>query len=295
MLRILVIGMGYLGAPLALRSQQLGYKTLCASHPQDSPPKDKSLAAYYSSVDIGNKSSVAALAAQLNHAASPPERIFLCASSRRGSIDTFEHVFVQGSQNITQYFPDSHIIFCSSTSLYEQTQGEIVTELSPTAGSSPTTALLRQAEEIILNHRGTVARLGNLYGPHRSFLLQQLLDGTARQSPPPAKIVNHIHRDDAISALLFLATQNTPNICTREEIYNITDSSPMTQEQLYRLLCSALRLPLPPIEKKLRSSKRPYTHKYVNNDKLRRLGWEPRYPSFLSALNSVLPTLTTLS
>jgi hypothetical protein len=49
--------------------------------------------------------------------------------------------------------------------------------------------------------------------------------------------------------------------------------------------------PLPPTAPRDLNRKRGWTHKQVSNAKLRATGWEPEFPSFLEAAQSIATTL----
>ena len=63
-------------------------------------------------------------------------------------------------------------VFCSSTSVYGQTDGACVTEESPATPGRETGCILRETEDLVLQRTGTVARLAGIYGPGRSVLLR---------------------------------------------------------------------------------------------------------------------------
>ena len=48
---------------------------------------------------------------------------------------------------------------------------------------------------------------------------------------------------------------------------------------------------MPPTGPRDPDRKRGWTHKRVSNAKLRATGWEPRFPCFLDAVESIAPTL----
>lgn len=98
---------------------------------------------------------------------------------------------------------DARFVFTSSAGVYEEQQGNVVTEESPVA-STPRTAKLLEAEAKVTAAGGTVVRLSGLYllerGAHNHWLamdeVQQPADG----------LINLLHYDDAagcaVAALL---------------------------------------------------------------------------------------------
>ena len=158
------------------------------------------------------------------------------------------------------------------------TDGSIVTEDSPAEPQRETGKILRETEKMVLAHGGIVARLAGIYGPGRSASLQRFLDGRAVIEGDGARHLNFIHRDDAASALLFLASKNAAR-----GIYNVTDDAPVSQREFYRQLAEIFQRPLPPDGPVEVDRKRGWTNKRVSSGKLRALGWAAVFPSFIGS------------
>ncbi len=153
-----------------------------------------------------------------------------------------------------------------------------VTEESPAEPLRDTGVILRETEKIVLAHGGIVTRLAGIYGPGRWMLLQKLLDGTAIIEGDGSRWINQIHRDDAAGAIAFLLNDNA-----MPGIYNVSDSTPLTQLECYRFLAAHFNKPLPPSGPIDINRKRGVTNKRVSNAKLRMLGWEPQFASIRDA------------
>jgi nucleoside-diphosphate-sugar epimerase len=105
----------------------------------------------------------------------------------------------------------------------------------------------------------------------------------------PERLINQIHRDDIVSALLLLADRREEN---RGEIFNVAGDQAITSREAYEWLAPRLRKPLPVASANPFPSKRGESNKQVSNQKLRALGWTPRYPNFQAAMSeSILPSL----
>ena len=260
---LLIAGAGYLGSEIK-RIAEPHYQvyTLTKSGTGDSM-----------ACDLSNDAEVARIAATIPS----PDLVIHCASSGRGGPDAYHGVFVKGCRSLADYFPKSHLLFTSSTSVYHQTDGSNVTEDSLTEPERETSQLLLGAENIILNRGGTVARLAGIYGPDRSVVWRKFLANEASIEEDGRRILNQIHVIDAARAALFLAEQKISGI------FNVSDNIPLSQLETYQGLASLLKKPLPPTGEKKTSRKRAWTHKRVINDKLTSLGWKPTYPSFLDA------------
>ena len=276
---LLIAGLGYVGSVIADQHLATGGAALglarsakpdapCPVHP----------------CDLSDAAQVSTIGAAIEPA---PSAIVHCAASGRGGgEDNYRAVYLEGARNLIAAFPGVTILFTSSTGVYPQDDGEVVTELSPAEPTRETARILRQTEDLVLENGGTVLRLAGIYGPHRSIHLKRILDETATiETDEPGRWLNQIHRDDAASAALHLLNLDREQIAG--EIFNGSDSTPLRQPDAYRQLAALLDLPKPPLgEAATGSAKRGLTSKFVSNEKLRSTGWQPLYPSFLDALKN---------
>ena len=261
MTNLLIAGAGFLGSEIARQAApDFKVTTLTKSG------GDGSLAC-----DLSSESEIKKLRGKIP----APDLIIHCASSGRGGTEAYQAIFVNGTRRLKETFPEAHLLFTSSTSVYHQTEGETVDETSPTSPERETSRLLLEAEKQV----DTAARLAGLYGPERSVVLRKFLAGEAVIEEDGRRTLNQIHVQDAASACLFLARGKHLGI------YNVTDDEPMSQLECYQGLAEHFNKPLPPIGERMLSRKRAWTHKSVQNTKLRELGWTPIYPKFFDFLN----------
>ncbi len=212
-----------------------------------------------------------------------PDILIHCASSGRGGGGAYRAIYRDGLVNLIAFFQPKRVLFTGSTSVYGQTDGSRVDEVSPTRPVRETGAILLEAEKIALQSGGIVARLAGIYGPGRSVLLRKFLEGAATLEAGGARWINQIHRDDAARALVRLADR-----CAAPGIYNVCDNTPSTQRDVYSWIAAALEKPLPPEGPPDFNGKRGYTNKRVCNAKLRTTGWQPDFPSFADAIPGLL-------
>lgn len=273
---LVIAGNGYLGRQVSVNATTAGWHTV----PLSRSPDPGSLAC-----DITDRTALARLRESLD---CTPDAIVHCASSGRGGPDAYRSVFLDGTHCLLEAFPEALLLFVSSTSVYGQTDGSVVTEHSPAAPDRETSRILLEAEELVRAHRGIVIRLAGLYGPGRSVILKRFLDGSATIEEDGRRFLNQIHRDDAADAILHLLSQNPP---ARGEVFNAGDSHPLHQAACYQALVTLFGLPLPPSTPRNLHRKRAWTHKRVSNAKLLATGWQPAHPSFLDAARDIAPTL----
>lgn len=270
-MKLLLVGHGYLGQAITREFRDKGWEVATVTLSGD----DGSIAC-----DIGDPAAVGKLP--------PADFIVHCAASGRGGADAYQHVYVDGCRNLVEKFPGTPLLFTSSTSVYAQTDGSIVTEESPAIPDRETGRLLLEAERITLAAGGIVTRLSGIYGPGRSVILKKFLGGEAVIEEDGRRFINQIHRDDAARAIFHLAASSP---LPRGEIFNLGDSTPLTQLACYEKLAAIFSRPLPSSGPRDLNRKRGWTHKQVSNQKLRATGWQPRFPSFPAAVASIARTL----
>ena len=155
-----------------------------------------------------------------------------------------------------------------------------------------TSCILLETERLVLASGGTVARLAGIYGPGRSVLLNNFLNGAAIIDPENDRFVNQVHRDDIASALFLLFSRETEGA----QIYNVVDDQPILQSECYRWLAQRLNRPLPLTGRSMQERKRSDSNKRVSNAKLRRLGWTPQHSTFADAMEkSILPSFAEMN
>lgn len=285
---ILIIGCGYIGERVADLLHEKGHEVVGVTHSLDSAAHLSQIKPYpVLACDVSNDSGVRQLAAKLR---ATPRTILHCASSNRGGAEMYRKVYLEGCANLHRHFPGSRILFTSSSSVYPQTDGSFVTEDSDASPDRETSRLLRAAEDFVLAHGGTVARLAGIYGPGRSFVLKNFLEGTAtiEGNDGDGRFLNQIHREDAASALVHLLTGS------HEGIFNVVDDVPMTQRDCFAELARRFHKPTPPITEPDTQRKRAWTHKRVSNAKLRATGWDSSFPSYFDALDRDLELVPSI-
>ena len=166
--RVFIAGCGFVGQATARWLHARGWDVLGATHSAQSAA---ALAAEPYRVivcDITDRAAVAALPTV--------EAVIHCASSGRGGADEYRAVYLAGARVLAEALAPRQFLFTSSTSVYAQVGGEIVTEESAAIAERETGRILREAEEFVPRARrkcGT--RGGNLrtgpFGPVTKILL----------------------------------------------------------------------------------------------------------------------------
>ena len=273
--RVVIAGCGFVGLATARVFQTAGWDVLGLTHSAESAAALKGEAFSVAPCDISDAEAVRAIASGL---AGNADAVIHCASSGRGGADAYRAVYLEGVRNLLDAFVGARLIFTSSTSVYAQTDGAVVTEDSPAEPPRETGQILRGTEELVLARGGIVARLAGIYGPGRSVLLRKFFSGEAVIEGDGGRFVNQVHRDDIASALRVLIEEGATGI------FNVSDDAPMPQREIYTWLAERFARVGPPSGPIDPNRKRGWTSKRVSNAKLRALGWAPQFPSFFDAV-----------
>ncbi len=274
-MRILIIGCGYVGLPLASRLVTAGHEVIGLRRSIVGEGELRTRGIQPLIADITRPES-------LEKTSSRFDLVVNLVSSTRGSVDDYRSVYLEGTRNALRWLgnhPPTKYIYTSSTSVYGQNDGNWVTEENSTDPVSPTSRVLAETEgELLRAHRevgfpAIVLRVAGIYGPGRGHLFKQYVRGEAAMRPET--YINMVHVDDVTGAIIHLLKHGEAG-----EIYNVVDDEPVTQRVFFEWLSEQLGRPLPPIAPADSIRKRGVTNKRVSNRKLRKTGFDPIYPTF---------------
>lgn len=138
------------------------------------------------------------------------------------------------------------VLFVSSTAVYGDAGGGWVDESTTAAPGGFSGRIIREAEDLLHQRLlGTgvapvVLRLGGIYGPGRTRLIDQVRSGTAT-APAEPRYTNRIHRDDAAAAIVHLCTM----AAEPAPVYLGVDNDPAELGEVQRFLADELGVPRP--------------------------------------------------
>jgi len=222
-------------------------------------------------------------------------------------------------------------IYTSSTSVYGQNDGSLVTEADVVSPPTETSQVLVAAENLLLaaasdgasllasrevgsagvppaasegtrnspagrrrsqgdwreGSRGRsphpfpviILRLAGIYGPGRGHWFKQFLRGDARLEGDGSRLLNMIHRDDVVGAIITALQSDAP----APSVFNVVDDEPVMQRDFFAWLAGQLDKPMPPSvpADAEANRKRGVTNKRVSNERLKKmLGCQFKYPTF---------------
>ncbi|PNI07704.1 NAD(P)-dependent oxidoreductase [Arthrobacter sp. AFG7.2] len=276
---ILLAGCGDLGTEAGLRFHALGHRVVgWRRSPAKLPAAIEGVAADLSAPNLppipaDTSAVVIAVAAD-----SPSEDAY-----RAAYLDGVRHVLDALERDRVE--PD-RVLFVSSTAVYGDAGGGWVDESAPPAPGGFSGRVLVETEQLLqarFSGTATVAtslRLGGIYGPGRTRLIDQVRSGTA-VIPEDVRYTNRIHRDDAAAAIVHLATmpqQPAP-------IYAGVDDHPADLGSVLRFLAAEMGLAEPPVGD---AGPARGGNKRCHNRLLRGTGFEFTFPSFEEGYRDIL-------
>ncbi len=277
-MRVLIVGCGYVGLPLGAELVKQGHEVFGLRRAAADGLKAAGITPL--TADITRAESLAGLPRDFDW-------VVNCVASGGGGAGEYQQLYLQGTRNLIEWLavsPLKKFVYTSSTGVYGQNDGELVTEASPAAPESETAKVLVETEKVLLaaarekNFPAVILRVAGIYGPERGYLLKQYLRNDARIEGRGERILNMIHRDDLIDVII-AALQRGP----AGEIYNAVDDEPVTQLHFFEWLAGTLGKDLPPsaTADEATSRRRWLTNKKVSNRRLKHeLGYPFKYPSF---------------
>jgi nucleoside-diphosphate-sugar epimerase len=278
-LTILLAGCGDLGTEAGLRFAAAGHRVVgWRRSPKKLPAAIEGVAADLGSADLPSVPADTAAVVVAVAADSPTE-----AAYRAAYVDGLANVLAALERDgVTP----QRVLFVSSTAVYGDAGGGWVDERTTTAPGGFSGRILREAEDLLLSRlRGTgsvpiVLRLGGIYGPGRTRLIDQVRSGAA-VIPDEPRYTNRIHRDDAASAIVHLAsTAADPG-----PVYVGVDNDPADLGDVLRYLAAEMGYPAPPVGP---AGEARGGNKRCSNALLRGSGLELAYPTFREGYRAVL-------
>lgn len=266
-MRVLIAGCGYVGT-------ELGHQLVAAGNQVVATRRDTSdLPATFErhALDLTDRAAVNALP--------DVDAVAITVSADGRNVDAYRAAYVDTTATLLASYgsrpsPPTRWVFTSSTAVYGDSGDAWVTEDTPTAPESDTGAILVAAEQLLAapGLSGVAARLGGIYGPGRTRLLEQVASGEAT-CPPTPTYTNRIHRDDAATAIAFLLdADEVPSAL------NVVDDDPAERCTVLTWLADELGVARPEVGEatRRRSTKR------ISNARLRELGIALAHESFRS-------------
>jgi nucleoside-diphosphate-sugar epimerase len=275
--RVLIAGCGYVGTRLGEMLAARGDHPIgLRRDPSRLPPSIEPLA-------------VNLLAEDLESRIPPVDLVVYAASADRSDEAAYRRVYVDGVDALLRVLESrpagerpGRFVFVSSTAVYGDADGGWVDETTPTRPESFRGDVMVEGEARSLGSsiRGVVLRLGGIYGPGRTRIIDQVRAGRARCPGDGPIWSNRIHREDAAAAAMHLLDLPDP-----DDVYLGVDAEPAPLCQVYRWLASEIGAPVPPTDPAV---SRDRSNKRCSSERLRASGFEFRYPTFREGYGAML-------
>ena len=273
-MRILIAGCGYVGSALARELVRDGHEVFgLRREPTDLPDDVVPVAA-----DLAEERG-------LDQVPGGVDACVSAISADERSQGAYEAAYVRAVRNLRSLLeaesPDcQRWVHTSSTAVYGHESGDWVDEATSTTPSSFTGRTVLEGEGLVLGssvpHR-TVIRLGGIYGPGRTRLLDSVRSGRAT-CPPDPTYTNRIHRDDAAGAIRHLLDLAEP-----PEVVLGVDTEPAERCEVLTWMAEQLGAPAPTTGP---GSNR--GNKRASSARLQATGFAFRYPTFREGYRTIL-------
>jgi len=286
-MRVLIVGCGYVGLPLGAELVRRGHNVFGLRRSLLAEAELKAAGITPLHADITQPETLANLPRDFDW-------VVNCSASGGGGADDYRRVYLKGNRNLISWLaetPPKKFIYTSSTSVYAQNDGSVVTETSPAEPDAPTGKVLVETEKLLLDaargsrgrspHRifpAVILRVAGIYGPGRGHWFKAFLRGEARIEGDGSRTLNMIHRDDLIGIIITALERGEPG-----EIYNAADNEPVSQLKFFEWLAAELQKPMPPQVAADAEiwRRRGVTNKRVSNAKLLKdLNYQFQFPDF---------------
>ena len=178
------------------------------------------------------------------------------------------------------------MVYLSSTAVYGQSDGEWVDEDSPAASEHFSGTCVREGETIVLESGlpAVVLRLGGIYGPGRTRLIDTLREGTATIVEAPPHFLNLNHRDDCVGAIEHLLFLDEP-----ETVYLGCDGHPEDRGAVLRWVAERIGVDAPRVvAAKDTPRQRHGSNKRCSSQRLVDSGYRFRYPDFRAGYGAII-------
>ncbi|HEY8493163.1 MAG TPA: NAD-dependent epimerase/dehydratase family protein [Myxococcota bacterium] len=286
MARVLIAGCGYLGSELARRLAAEGHTVFGLRRTPGALPDGVQPVV----ADLCQRDGLRAALAEVERGGI--DAVAYTAAAERADDEAYRRAYVEGLANVVawadaQGMRPPRVLFTSSTAVYAQDDGSWVDEESPTEPVHFAGRRMLEAERLLAPVSGVAVRLGGLYGPGRTRLVEAVRSGQARIRPGPPRWTNRIHRDDAAGALHHLierALRGEP----LEACYVGVDDEPADEAEVLRWLAERLGVPPPAPAPGDAAPPARGGNKRCRNARLRASGYRFTYPSFREGYGALI-------
>ncbi|WP_457948587.1 NAD-dependent epimerase/dehydratase family protein [Pseudarthrobacter sp. alpha12b] len=276
---VLLAGCGDLGTEAGLRFAALGHRVVgWRRSPAKLPAAIEGAAA-----DLGS--------VELPPVPADTNAVVIAVAADAPTEEAYRTAYVRGVANVLDALErdavaPERIIFVSSTAVYGDAGGGWIDESTTPHPGGFSGRVLLEAEALLkarlagTSTAGISLRLGGIYGPGRTRLIDQVRAGSA-VIPEDVRYTNRIHRDDAAAAIVHLATLKAVSA----PAYIGVDNEPADLGSVLRFLATQMGQPSPPVGD---AGPARGGNKRCRNALLRSTGFTFTFPTFREGYRDVM-------
>lgn len=278
---VLIAGCGDLGTEAGLRFADAGREVVgLRRSPEKLPPQIRGMHAD--------------LAKGLPELPSDVDIVVIAVAADTSTEEAYRAAYLDGTRNVLdalerQGLEPRRILFVSSTAVYRDSGGAVVDESTAAEPTRFSGKVLVEAEDLLFTRtRGTGTeaislRLGGIYGPGRTRLIDQVKSGQA-VIPAQPRHTNRIHRDDAAAMIVHLTTMEA----VPDSVYVGVDDHAAEMGEVMRFLAAELGCPEPPTAAPGGTSDGGPGDKRCSNKRVRATGAELTFPTYKEGYRALL-------
>ena len=220
---------------------------------------------------------------ELGPAPSRVEYAVYAVGADEGTEQAYRQAYLDGLAGFLEWLADEgqrprRIVMTSSTSVYGQRRGEPIDEDSPTHPTQFRGETLLASERLLAASGipSVVVRLGGIYGPGRTSLIDRARRGELRLRPTE-HFTNRIHRDDAAGLIRHLLFHPDP-----EPLYLGVDDESAEEAEVYAWLAKTVGASPPVAEEAgdVPNRRRAVGSKRCSNRRAHESGYRFIYPTY---------------
>jgi nucleoside-diphosphate-sugar epimerase len=290
-MRTLIVGCGYVGLPLGQELVRQDHEVFGVRRSAHADDELKAAGITPLHADITKPETLVSLPRDFDW-------VVNCAASGGGGVEDYRRLYLHGTHNLIAWLGDSprKYVYTSSTSVYGQDDGSLVTESDPATPPTETGRILVETEKLLRaaaaerNFPVVILRVAGIYGPDRGYWLKQFLKNEAKIEGNGERFLNMIHGDDVVGCIIAALKNGKPG-----EIYNAVDDAPVSQLRFFEWLAGRLGKGMPPSVPADPDAvrKRGVTDKRVSNRRLKQeLGYQFKYATFRDGYAAEIQRLT---
>lgn len=218
--------------------------------------------------------------------------VVFCVAPNRADRFDYDSLYCNGLRNVLSWLKQSkqqpkHLFVVSSTAVYGQDDGEWINEESPTIPSSDQGKSMLAMEQLAFDSSisTTSVRLSGIYGPGRTYLINQAKQGVFYPAQP-LLFSNRIHISDAADLLHKLINYHQEGH-PLSYYYIGVDNSPSPIQEVLTWLQTKLGI----FELQTPLTQRRTGSKKLSNERAKSIGWQPKYSSYKEGYEELLKNL----